>query len=268
MSTLTESNPVAPLPVLPRYQFGIEGRAGVGAEIQGSYSDPILAHPTRAVPNPLDGSVTIDPEIDLIAPGMKLRIGFFYATDSTANGAFGRQRSASVNAFITPGDTTIQLTRGDQTHYIFNQSSVGGGITNYVADTTNFIPSTISFDGTTYTEHFPDGSAIDYVTQIGGSYYIYRAKSPAGAVHTYQYGSGAEAGLLKTIKVPDGKVLSLAYVAGNPTSLLSSVEDWGGRILSFQYDTNRNLTTMTAPIGCQTAYAYTLQNGNYLVSSI
>src|SRR5207237_254517 len=80
---------------------------------------------------------------------------------------------------------------------------------------------------------------------------------PSGVVQTYSYGTGAEAGLLKTIQVPGGQLVTFVYAASTGVSLLNSVQDWNGRIWTFQYDTNRNLTTLITPIGCTTVYGYT-----------
>jgi len=126
------------------------------------------------------------------------------------------------------------------------------------------------FNGTAFVETFLDGSQVTYGTVINGWYYISTAQSPAGATHTYTYGSGVEAGLLQTIQVPDGKMVSFVYAAGSPTSLLQSVQDFGGRVWSFQFDAHQDLTTYQTPSGCMTQYTYTPGAGGAvtLISSI
>ena len=70
------------------------------------------------------------------------------------------------------------------------------------------------------------------------------------------YGTGVEAGLLKTIETPGGRKVTFTYGASSPTSLLTGIQDWGGRQWSLQYDASRQLTTLTSPLGCATKYHY------------
>ncbi len=229
------------------------------ASSQGSSSDPILEHPLRPKPNPATGALSIDPEIELMAKGMSLTIEFFYSTLSPRNDEYGKKRSSSVHAYVAAasGDTTdIGVWRGNLEAYVWHQNGTSGGITTFSVDATTYSPTTLVFDGSKYQEHFPDGSLIEYGTNLISKYFISRAISPAGAVHTFSYGSGSEANYIKTIQVADGRKVTFTYAASTTTSLLSSVQDWGGRFWTFQYDSNRQLTTFTTPLGCQTGYSY------------
>jgi hypothetical protein len=59
------------------------------------------------------------------------------------------------------------------------------------------------------------------------------------------------------VEVPGGRVVTFNYEpGGSPTSLLHEIQDWGGRIWTMAYDVNRELTTLTTPLGCATKYAY------------
>ena len=239
-------------------------------ESQGSVSDPILNHPHRAVPNPVDGSLLVDPEIVLKALGMGLTIEFFYSSTSTRNDQFGKNRSASVNAYVIPDPEFggLSVWRGNEKAFAWSVFMTIGGITYYTPSTGTYSPTTMTYNGTSYTEQFPDGSQLQYETQNAGAYLLTRAIAPAGPRQTFTYGTGAEVGLLKTIQVTDGRKVTFTYSASSPTSLLSSVQDWGGRFWTFQYDTNRQLTTMSTPLGCQTGFSYATFSGATRLSGI
>lgn len=50
--------------------------------------------------------------------------------------------------------------------------------------------------------------------------------------------------------------MTFSYTPGASVSLLSNVTDWSGRVCTLQYDSNRNLTTFTSPLGCTDKYYY------------
>ena len=225
-------------------------------------------HPYRAMPD-IEGHLTIDPEIVLKAKAFDLQIGFYYTSNAIINKEYGWNRASSVRAYvlITSGHPAT-LVRGDMSVYLYDLASTTGGVQNYVGlgtgsplagGTTSF-----SFDGTTAIEYFPDGMVVEYQTTgaISGKYELAAVKNSSGATHTYTYGSGAEAGLLKTITEPAGRAVTFNYQPSSPTSLVAGIEDWSGRIWSFQYDSNRNLTTFTTPIGCDTVYGYQVLPSN------
>ena len=235
------------------------------ASEQGSYADPVLSHPTFPQANPITGALIVDPDITLKAKGFDLELSFFYNSRSTSNGAYGKKRSFSANCYVLKGNDAgnVQVVRGDENIYVFAQGSTVGTITNYIADAQQYSGTTLIYDSsvTSFIETFPDGKQMVYAENQGGvdftKYALSRVQDPSGNRHTYTYSTGSEANLLKSIQVPGGNLLTLTYQpATGATSLLNAVQDWGGRITTLQYDANRQLTTMTTPLGCMTKYAY------------
>src|SRR5207245_2003655 len=123
-----------------------------------------------------------------------------------------------------------------------------GGITTYTPQSLQGTTTTLSFDGTKFTEYFNDGMQLIYQAQITGgtvvTYPLLQVKDASGVAHTYSYGSVVEAGLLKSIQVPGGNRVSFLYASGAATSLLQTVQDWTGRRWTFQYDSQNYMTTM------------------------
>jgi len=241
------------------------GTAIPRASEQGSFADPLLSHPTFPQANPITGALIVDPDIQLRAKGFDLELSFFYNSRSSTNGAYGVKRSFSANCYVLRGNDAdhIQVVRGDENIYVFAPGSTVGSIKNYTPDPKQYSGTTLVYDSsvTSFIETFPDGKQMIYGTNQGGvdftRFALSRIQDPSGNRHTYTYSTGSEANLLKSIQVPGGRLLTLTYQpATGPTSLVNAVQDWGGRIITFQYDTNRQLTTMTTPLGCSTKYAY------------
>ena len=124
---------------------------------------------------------------------------------------------------------------------------------------------------------FPPFSRVNWTyTEMSPSILTQRVTHPLvqvadanGVTQSYTYGSGPEAGLLRSIQVPGGNLVTFTYLPGTVTSLLSSIEDWSGRFWTFQYDSSSFLTTFTTPLGCQTKYTYSLAgSGTTLLYSI
>ncbi len=89
--------------------------------------------------------------------------------------------------------------------------------------------STLSFDGSAFTEYLNNGYQLKYKSQGGSgaiaTHPLINVSDPSGNTHTYTYGTGEEAGLLKSIQVPGGNLVTFTYAASSPTSLLNSVVD-------------------------------------------
>ena len=123
---------------------------------------------------------------------------------------------------------------------------------------TKGILTTLAFDGTSFTEYYGDGHQLIYQaqSQVGNPvvHQLMVNVEPAGTRQTFAYGTGTEAGLLKTIEVNDGNLVTFNYGPGTNTSLLYTLEDWGARIWTYQYDVNDCCTTVTQPSGCITKY--------------
>nr|WP_309698015.1 hypothetical protein [Armatimonas sp.] len=198
----------------------------------------------------------------LTAKSFNLALDFFYNGGSGANAEFGRNRSSSVGCQITSSASGqgVTLVQGNFYPLHFTVAGTSGGITTYTSSSTDGVVSTLSFDGTAFTEYRPDGMKLTYQAQVGGgdpvAHQLTRVQNAAGVAQTYVYGSGAEAGLLKTITTPGGRVMTFVYSASTGTSLISAIQDWGGRTWTFQYDASRNLTTYQSPSGCIRKYSY------------
>ena len=217
-------------------------------------------HPHRPLPDPRTGELKIDPDIVLKAKKFNLTLSFFYSSHSTQNAEYGQGRGASVRGQVVSGSGgAVTLIRGDFRQYGFSLVGTSGGITTYVAAVSQGTTTTLSYDGTRFTEYFNDGMQLLYQAQTGGpanTFQLAQVKDADGVAQTYTYGTGAEAGLLKSIQVPGGNLVTFLYAAGSGTSLLQTVQDWGGRRWTFQYDASNYMTTMSTPLGCQTGYTY------------
>ncbi len=117
---------------------------------------------------------------------MGLTVEFFYSSLSTKNEQFGKNRSASVNAYIHPsfGSTDVFLYRGNEQSLCWHLVTTVAGVKYYTPDAGTPSPTTLTFASSKYTEQFPDGSHIEYSTALSGSYYISKAISASGAVPT------------------------------------------------------------------------------------
>ena len=211
------------------------------------------------MPSGNSGELMLDPDIRLKAKKFNLDIRFYYSTVRTDNGAYGRGRTASVNTrIVSTTATDIQLIQGDFLPFAYTKAGTALGITTYTAAANSGATATISYDGTSFTVVRPDGMQAQYQVQVGGSnvHNLTKISDPSGVAHSYVYGSGAEAGLLKTIEVPGGRKVTFSYVSGASASLLNSVQDWSGRLWTFQYDANNSMTTEMSPLGCTTKYIY------------
>ena len=235
------------------------------AVFQGARHGDPRHHPYRPTPDPRTGDLLIDPDILLKAKRFDLAISFYYSSHSSLNAEFGRSRAAGVRGqVVSSSATSVTVTRGDFRAYQFHYVGTSGGVSTFTPVANQQTSTTLSYDGTTFTEYFNDGMQMLYQAQSGGpanTYQLALVKDPNGVAQTYTYGTGAEAGLLKSIQVPGGNLVTFLYTAGSGTSLLQTIQDWGGRSWTFQYDSNNYLTTMTTPLGCQTGYTYSLAGG-------
>lgn len=249
---------------LPPFDMVAQGAPPVVADAvhQGVLIGDPNEHPYHPMPNPATGELKIDPEIELKAKKYNLAISFFYSSQSDVNNEYGRGRSATPRAYLnsSTSSTSVTIVRGNFLEIPLTKVGVSGGITTYTSFPNFGVITTLSYDGTEFTEYFNDGMKMVYKAQVGGGnpvkHELIRVEDASGVRQSYTYGSGAEAGLLKTIEVAGGRKVSFVYAASTGTSLLSSVEDWGNRRWTFQYDTDRRLTTLTTPLGCTTKYAY------------
>jgi len=212
-------------------------------------------------------SVLDDPEILLKAQQFNLAIRFTYSSKATDNEEYGRSRSASTHCRVFSSTSTgrVTVTLGNFLPFGFDKAGSSGGITTYTAVSGQGATSTLSYDGTKFTQYLNNGMKLTYQAQVGGGnpgkHELTKVEDANGVAQTYTYGSGGEAGLLKTIQVPGGRTVTFSYIASSPTSLLNSVQDWSGRVWTLQYDANRCLTTYQTPLGCITKYAYTSVGG-------
>ncbi|MCW3051184.1 MAG: hypothetical protein JWN14_354, partial [Chthonomonadales bacterium] len=252
-----ESSPLLPAalrPLLPEMP--------AHAAFQGVEHGNPLQHPHRPMPDPRSGALIIDPDILLKAKKFDLNLSFFYSTHSDSRREFGVGRGASFGGVIrsdASGGAPF-VVRGDFQRFEFAALGSSGGITRYAALTLQGTTTTLSFDGTQFTEYFNDGMQMIYKAQITGgavvTYPLLKVVDASGVAQTYSYGAGVEAGLLKSIEVPGGNRVTFLYTSGVATSLLQTVQDWGSRLWTFQYDSQNYMTTMTTPLGCQTVYSY------------
>ena len=206
------------------------------------------------LPDPETLTLQMDERIVLTAKKFDLRLDFLYHSDQGTT-EYGQHRAALVRQFINSSVTAKRVTivRGDVQQYSFSIVSGGG----YVAKTKGIL-TTLAFDGTSFTEYYGDGHQLIYQaqSQVGNPvvHQLMVNVEPAGTRQTFAYGTGTEAGLLKTIEVNDGNLVTFNYGPGTNTSLLYTLEDWGARIWTYQYDVNDCYTTVTQPSGCITKY--------------
>jgi YD repeat-containing protein len=217
------------------------------------------------MPDPITGELKIDPDIDLKAKKFNLAISFFYSSQSTptTDRPYGFARGASVGGYVDATNAGRLVVRGDFSQHVYTLVGTSGTISTYTAGTSAGATTSLSYNSTPdeYTEYFNDGMKLVYghkkVEAHGVTYYFLESVADAvGNKHTYAYGSGIEADLLKTITVPGGRLVTFLYTKGTSNSLLSTVQDWSGRRWTFQYDSHELMTTMTAPTGCITKYGY------------
>lgn len=160
------------------------------------------------------------------------------------------------------GSDQAMAVRGDEKAYQFTKGSTTSGVTQYACNNGMYSGTSLVFDSnvSAFIETFPDGKKITYGKNLGGAntrYGITKIEDLSGNKHTYTYGTAGEANLIKSIEVPGGNRCTLHYITGSPTSLLNAIEDWGGRRWTMAYDANRQMTTLTTPMGCATKYGYT-----------
>ena len=242
---------------------------------QGAVLDSVLTHPHRPQPDPATGFLVVDPDIELKAKKFNLLISFVYSSQNTDDFEYGLGRTASVRAYVLSStvSTLINIVRGDLSQPMFLKVGTAMGITTYMdADPLGFpqgITSTVKFDGTQFTETYPDGMQLIYEkknTNSGDSikHELVKVQDAQGVCHTYAYEVIADIAYLRTITVPGGRKATFGYVPSTGYSLLNYVEDWGNRRTTLQYDSERRLTTLTTPLGCITKYFYNLSTPHLL----
>ena len=232
---------------------------------QGCALDPVRNHPYSPEPNPHTGELIIDPDIVLKAQGFNLELNFFYSSIAGINAELGPGWSGSHRGYVVTqiavgGGDTYDVVRGDFSDTTYSVTGTSGGLTYFTPSGGASSTSSLVFNGSEFTETFPDGMQMVYANQgaLTGQYTkfnIVQVAAASGLTQTYTYGSGATAGLLQSIMVPGGRLVTFSYASSAPTSLLQSVGDWSGRLWTFQYDAQRNLKSFTTPTGCQTQYA-------------
>ena len=205
------------------------------AHRQGCAIDPVAQHPYHPIPDPVTGHLLVDPDIVLKAKAFNLAVEFFYSANTDTVTPFGAARSASVQGRIlsyTDASNKLTVQRGDFSELNHGLIGSAGGLTTYMYGSLSQGPSTLVYNGTKFTELLTDGMQLVYQAQLGAgnpvTHQLVGVQDPNGNIHTYAYGSGAEAGLLKTVQVPGGNLLTMVYAPGTTTSLLSLVQDWGG----------------------------------------
>jgi YD repeat-containing protein len=275
----------APRPGSPPEPGPVPPLAQRSAVTQGSDCDDPARHPYRPTPDPLTGELIVDPVVRLRAKKFDLVIEFFYSSfpwqwaypTDPAYSEWGVNRAASVRPLLFsstgPYPQNTRILRGDFFNVEFQEAGTVGGVTTYIKSFTDGNPTTLSFDGSRFTEYFPNGMEMVYglaVTHIHGfeedyfdEYRLAEVRDAAGARQTYTYGTGDDARLLQTIEVPGGRRVTFHYGPGANVSLVYEVEDWSGRRWTLQYDELSYLTTLTTPLGCTTKYGYL---GNVLAS--
>ncbi len=247
-------------PVFPSPAEAPHGRPDCGEE-----QTPLgpLVPPNTPLPDLVTGNLMVDPEIRLRAKKMDVAISFHYNSGQDDNEEYGRAWSSSARCYVVSSTSTnrVTLIRGNFRQMGFNKVGTAAGITTYQAVTNSGAIASLTFDGTKFVEHFPNGYDVTYQAQVGGGnpvkHELTKVQDADGVAHTYTYGSAPEAGLLKSIQVPGGRLVTFLYAASTGTSLLQTVQDWSGRRWTLQFDSNRCLTTFMTPLGCTTKYGYT-----------
>ncbi|RYG34467.1 RHS repeat protein [bacterium] len=227
------------------------------ALLQGSTPPTERMHPTMPMPDPATGELKVDPEISLKAKGFDLAVSLFYSTSAPLATEWGYGRSASLRGHLERDGDVATITRGDfgQQYY-----RVLGGSGAFASSKNTGNTTTLAYASgpDEYTEGFLSGMRIVYKKHGGTRYEIDRVEDPSGNAQTYTYGTGGEAGLLKSVEVPGGNRLTLLYtVTSGPATLVEAIQDWGGRRWTMQYGTGRVLSQFTTPLGCVTNYGYT-----------
>ncbi len=181
------------------------------------------------MPDPATGELLVDPDIKLIAQKFNLSIDFYYSSHNTDNAEYGRSRSASVAAKVlsstSGGPVTIQ--RGEFIAFPYTGIGASGGIIAYAAQTGVAALSTLSFDGTAFTEYLNDGTQLVYQNQVAGGdpvvHSLIRVQVTSGNRHSYSYGTSGEVrygsvsiGLLMAIHAPAGNLVTFLCASGPP----------------------------------------------------
>jgi YD repeat-containing protein len=231
-------------------------------------------HPHRPSPNLQSGELVIDPEIALRAKGMDVLVSTYYLSGSAGLTEYGVGRSATTRSSLKAVDSHIELTRGDQSVQYYNQVGTASGITTYASSNNTGNVTTLSYDtgADQYTEYYGDGFKLIYKEKVSGTYFLTRVEDPSANAHSYTYGTGDEAGLLKSIQVAGGQLVTWIYEdKGLDTLLVSAIEDWDLRRWTMQYDAQGYLTTYMTPLGCITKFGYAEAGagaGNTMVHTI
>ncbi len=224
--------------------------------------------PYSPAPDPRTGALTVDPDIIFRSKKFNLEITNYYSSVAGKTTPWGQNRNSSLNQSLASNAGTLSpatITRGDFSIYGFTGSA---GV--YTAGTAGCI-STLSYASAnnSFTEYFPDGSNQLYTPNphANGSWLLGGVTDPAGVTNTYTFHSaGISTFELIGIQLPGGNLVSLVY---NAAGLVQNVQDWSGRSWTYLYDTNKNLTTYTTPLGCSTQYSYIAAgSGVSLLSSI
>ena len=221
-------------------------------------------HQYRATPELSDGSLTVDPEIELFGYGLNLSISLYYSNKVSSSTAWGKSRNSSVNSRLLVPElgSTYAINRGDFTQPQFTLVGSSGGVTTFTAVAVSGSLTTLTRNDASgvYTEHFSDGTKINYKEQVSASGIcpILTVETSSGFRHTYNYGSGGEAGLLTSIDIGPSQRVTFAYAAFGGVTLVNSVTDFASspRKWTLQYDSTQRLTTFQTPLGCITKYTY------------
>src|SRR5579862_1660409 len=154
------------------------GVSVAGDPVSGGLAVPpagiaLLPHYGAALPPSPDlvrGAMWHAETIDLVAQQTDVRLDFLFNQAFTKT-AVGVGWSLNLLQSVTSNTTSsiVTVTRGDQTSYGFNYVGVSGGISTYSA--ANGATSTLTFDGTRFTETYPDGHKLVYTqATTGGNY--------------------------------------------------------------------------------------------------
>jgi hypothetical protein len=156
-------------------------------------------------PDAQTGELLIDPDILLRAKQFNLTLSYFYSSRASDSREFGVGRGASYGGVVISDSSgnAPTITRGDFRAYKFTMVGASGGLTTYQTWPGEQATTTLSFDGTNFTEYFNDGMELIYTAQVTGTspvtYPLVLVKSPTGLAHTYSYGTGISANLLVTV---------------------------------------------------------------------